>query len=71
MGCRGWVLTRGCVPQIGCTKLHDAARKGHPKVVKQLLQEELDIAAYKYAVSERKVGCGGLWIRTSRDFGES
>ena len=70
MGRRGWVLTRGCVPQIGWTKLHRAAQQGHLEVVKQLLKEGADITA-KNPVSERSVGDGGLGVRTSRDFGES
>ena len=70
MGCRGWVLTRGCAPQDGFTPLHDAVQEGHLEMVKLLLGSGADINA-KETVSERSEGDGGLGIRTRGGFGES
>ena len=61
VGCRGWVLTRGCAPQNGGTPLLVAVQMGHREVVKVLLGSGADINA-KDTVSERSEGDGGLAI---------
>ena len=69
MGRRGRVVTRGRAPQEGVTPLSIAAREGHLKVARALLQAGADITK-KDNVSERRVGGKGQRIQASIDFGE-